>query len=199
MNPNQNLADLHAAIDAARECKEWQFFTLVTQEWVTTSRNDIGFFLDSGNIVRAKPVPPWSLPAPPEGREWHRADWTEDMLPEGWRPVLEGENYNYGDMRFCCGDWVLRTAHYKAERIHPHSRTRRPLPTPPTLRPWTKDEMPTLPFEVINSAGLRSCVLAAGDTHCYMAHTTRSVEYKEIADKWKRPCGSPCGVMEEGK
>jgi hypothetical protein len=28
-----------------------------------------------------------------EGQEWHRTDWTEDMLPEGWRPRLVGEGH----------------------------------------------------------------------------------------------------------
>ena len=37
-------------------------------------------------------VKPWSLPPPPEGRQWHKAeDWTEEMLPPGYRPVVVGE------------------------------------------------------------------------------------------------------------
>jgi hypothetical protein len=36
--------------------------------------------------------PAWTLPAPPKGAQWHRVDWEKDMLPEGWRPLLETEH-----------------------------------------------------------------------------------------------------------
>lgn len=36
-------------------------------------------------------VKPWQMPSPPKGFEWHRNDFTEEMLPEGWRPLLLGE------------------------------------------------------------------------------------------------------------
>lgn len=38
----------------------------------------------------------WTLPTPPDGMSWHRSDgWKEDMLPEGWRPLLRGELGDY--------------------------------------------------------------------------------------------------------
>lgn len=92
------------------------------------------------------PAPPeaksvWTLPAPPEGREWCRMDWTEDMLPEGWRPLLKGEMIFGGKDN----DELLLTAPgYRTEEWHwqymntssfpthkQHWRTRRPLPAKP--------------------------------------------------------------------
>lgn len=35
--------------------------------------------------------PEWKLPDPPVGHKWHRDDWTQDMLPDGYRPLLECE------------------------------------------------------------------------------------------------------------
>lgn len=48
---------------------------------------------DRGNPCLKKPEPAekWTLPAPPEGQQWHRTDWTQDMLEGGWRPLLKGE------------------------------------------------------------------------------------------------------------
>jgi len=59
----------------------------------------------------------------------HRNDWTKDMLPDGWRPLLKGELITAGD-EFIHGcvthavqvDWV------KADTYHSRHRTRRPLP-----------------------------------------------------------------------
>jgi len=48
---------------------------------------------------RIKPeAPPFTLPTPPPGKEWHRKDgWTAEMLPPGTRPLVEGEIVQYGD------------------------------------------------------------------------------------------------------
>lgn len=72
---------------------------------------------------------PWTLPDPPEGRQWHRTDWTEEMLPDGYRPFLLGE---IGDGQiFINGHWRwLSPAQINnpAEPQHCHQRTNRPLP-----------------------------------------------------------------------
>ena len=79
-------------------------------------------------------IKPWTLPPPPEGQEWHRTDWTEDMLPEGWRPLLNDEAYLAGDEYFSeqTMDWRVET--YSGCRPvrqgSTHARTRRPLPAP---------------------------------------------------------------------
>ena len=80
------------------------------------------------------PAPPWKLPDPPPGREWHRSDWTQEMLPDGWRPLLEmevvksGDEYLFSDVKWIldttCVDCIVRFG-------WAHRRTRRPLPPSP--------------------------------------------------------------------
>ena len=46
----------------------------------------------SNNDLQLLIPSPWQLPPPPEGREWMRAsEWTQDMLPDGMRPLLADE------------------------------------------------------------------------------------------------------------
>ena len=80
---------------------------------------------------RIAPEPPWQLPAPPAGRQWHRTDWTADMLPDGWRPLLAGEAITHKEQ---CrsqrigaewGPWMTDGIGRKEDF---HFRTRRPLP-----------------------------------------------------------------------
>jgi len=89
-------------------------------------------------------IKPWTLPPPPEGQEWHRTDWTEDMLPEGWRPLLKGEARQKGD-EFEMTRYRTHTAWQacsgppaepnKANERWCYHRTRRPLPQPPVIVP----------------------------------------------------------------
>lgn len=65
-----------------------------------------------------------------EGQEWHRNDWTEDMLPEGWRPLLKGEMPTDGTQKFDENKWSqasLQQTTITAEG-HMHMRTKRQLP-----------------------------------------------------------------------
>lgn len=78
---------------------------------------------------------PWSLPAPPAAQSWHRADWTEDMLPEGWRPLLLGEVRQYGDECLYKGEWQPTSDTTACTSpSHLHYRTRRPLPALPSTK-----------------------------------------------------------------
>ena len=80
--------------------------------------------------------PEWKLPDPPEGEQWHRIDWTQDMLPDGWRPLLATEHTTEGDD--ISGDGKHWTLHFGsdwelsagAERSW-FQRTTRPLPVKP--------------------------------------------------------------------
>lgn len=79
------------------------------------------------------PSKPWTIPPPPEGQQWHRTDWTEEMLPEGYRPLLLEEKDEIGDEMFQHRQWVTVTnpaVHSTAEDWWVPHRTRRPLPTP---------------------------------------------------------------------
>lgn len=77
----------------------------------------------------------WKLPAPPPGKQWHRDDWTQDMLPEGWRPLLMDEVWEQGDQIYRQNGW--ETAGNKLTdaigilccKMTQPCRTQRPLPT----------------------------------------------------------------------
>lgn len=80
---------------------------------------------------------PWSLPAPPAGQAWHRQDWEEAMLPEGYRPLLLGEarqdedEWSYEPQET---DMWKRVEYFGPDALImiegqcSHHRTRRPLP-----------------------------------------------------------------------
>jgi hypothetical protein len=87
-------------------------------------------------------IAPWSLPAPPAGQQWHRTDWTEDMLPEGWRPLLKGEIQHVGDEYRGQVNWFSTGEVGTIIRSPGHYRTRRPLPTPPRMVPLTREDVP---------------------------------------------------------
>ena len=66
-----------------------------------------------------------------EGHEWHRTDFTKDMLPEGWRPLIKGERAKAGDEYYqSYADWTSQEFESvnSAEVYVIHQRTRRPLP-----------------------------------------------------------------------
>jgi len=98
----------------------------------------------SGYMTGEMPaIKPWTLPTPLDGREWHRNDWTEDMLPAGWRPLLKGEVPVIGTDSFMFnGRWIVEDeghVHLPMRDSDTHQRTRRPLPSPPTANtpaPW---------------------------------------------------------------
>lgn len=74
-----------------------------------------------------------------EGQKWHRNDWTKDMLPEGWRPLLLGEVNQDKDEGFSIREEmfkILTRNKIPAAKEHTHLRTRRPLPAPEI--PWTE-------------------------------------------------------------
>lgn len=82
--------------------------------------------------------PAWTLPDPPAGHTWHRTDWTEDMLPEGYRPLLAGETGSY-EYNLFAGGWEFVDESDEMARVpvpvSPSNssswlRTNRPLPAP---------------------------------------------------------------------
>lgn len=85
----------------------------------------------------------WTMPAPPPGRRWHREDWTQDMLPEGYRPLLDGEVIDKEDEFYYCGvgPWnsaVDSSVYASGKRVDDgavYFRTRRPLPAEASAEP----------------------------------------------------------------
>lgn len=120
---------------------EWEYRLLPHYEWrVADERTRAASSMIHGYSLRLKPAPVWSLPAPPEGREWHKSEgWTQDMLPEGYRPLLDGEKPEADDQvwEFGTGPWVKTDGNERCGR-HNHTRTKRPLP--PLPRPWSRAE-----------------------------------------------------------
>jgi hypothetical protein len=112
-------------------------------------------YLDLENI----PAPAWQLPPPPPGRQWHRVDgWTEEMLPQGYRPLLVGETGSYEQST---GGKVWIPGQNEDDATPPAQycfwRTTRPLPsqpqaaTPPMLTQRTESILLTPPSEPIFS------------------------------------------------
>lgn len=78
------------------------------------------------------------------GQEWHRKDFTEDMLPDGWRPLLSDEKYEKDDEWALAYEPTVWSASLgfsgnKCYESSSHSRTRRPLPS--VTKPLTPDQI----------------------------------------------------------
>ena len=58
---------------------------------------------------RIKPdAPPFQLPPPPPGMQWHRVDgWKDGMLEKGKRPLVKGETYQKGDLYGTASNWEV--------------------------------------------------------------------------------------------
>ena len=110
--------------------------------------NSRSFIEDLEKILAEYRKPEWTLGrsvnghALRDGQEWHRQDWTEDMLPDGWRPLLLDEQRHPSDEIYGFvgnGPWTKYansdTAYSSAESNAIHSRTRRPLPVLVQLGP----------------------------------------------------------------
>lgn len=85
----------------------------------------------------------WTLPAPPAGQQWHRTDWTEEMLPEGYRPLLHGETIYYHDEFRHANVWDVIASNQQpiATPVLAHFRTKRPLPSAPRV-PLGPEDVP---------------------------------------------------------
>lgn len=80
----------------------------------------------------------WTPPPPPAGMQYHRDDWGQSMLPDGFRPCLLGEKpVTWEDEYLIEGKWrpvsSANMGHESGCKPHQfHVRTRRPLPQPET-------------------------------------------------------------------
>ena len=80
-------------------------------------------------------------PTPPTGHRWHREDWTQEMLPEGYRPLLKDEPWLHGDEILRYNEWQVAGQHEDDAIGSPttkqknHCRTRRPLPAQVNAEP----------------------------------------------------------------
>lgn len=111
--------------------------------WIPLDAN----FERDWNTLFAARIKPWTLGNSVngftlgKGQQWHRLDWTKDMLPEGWRPHTDGEVNGDGDQWLSQSGWRNVAAQEGGSSSGPfcaHCRTRRPLP--PTESPPTDND-----------------------------------------------------------
>jgi uncharacterized protein YodC (DUF2158 family) len=90
-------------------------------------------------LPKAAEPDPWTLPAPPPGRRWHREDWKPEWLEGGYRPLLGGEKIEIGDEVWLNKEYQWHVSKVGSDmprtEAHPRSRTRRPLPAEASAEP----------------------------------------------------------------
>jgi len=166
-------------------------------------------------------IKPWTIPAPPDGRQWHKPEAiTREMWNDGWRPLLIGEvlgeyEYTSGTDSWNAGRGMNK--HKIVVEDYGFLRTRRPLPQPEKWVPLGPDEVPpnsifrfrnwgsdgpccwVLPLQVTQNAGV------------LMGETTPTWYYWEELDetfeinrsipetgKWDPQAWVPCKKREGG-
>jgi len=94
-------------------------------------------------------TPPFQLPPPPPGMRWHREDgWEEGDLPQGWRPLVVGEEEHDEDEfgSRINNAWMPTPDSGKVVGAYYKVRTRRPLTFNHADKTWTYhrpgDQMP---------------------------------------------------------
>lgn len=135
------LKKLKLAVEIEETGKEWEFKFDDENYW--SPGLNLQSTVAGENTIRIKP---WTLPPPPPGRQYHRTDgWTEEMLPEGWRPFLlkecgEGEFYSFGK-------WSrigMNSMSIPLKASDFHCRTLRPLPPEPEWGPLGPKDVPPM-------------------------------------------------------
>jgi len=164
MNPAE-LKELAAVLTGIADRKPWQMRSSENVEWGLASDGaDPMDVMKAGFQIRLKP---WGLGRSinghtlPDGAEWHRQDFPEDMLPAPYRPLMDGEERFGDDEVFGFtnkGPWIkcseLKSRFHDREvgRQHNLSRTTRPIPFAITSEqiaegwlPWSGGECPVEP------------------------------------------------------
>lgn len=138
----EELKEFATVLNGIANGKAWEFTDHSKPEiWLEAGKGHDPLIL-SCQFRRQIRLKPWSLPAPPEGQQWHRTDWTEEMLEGGYRPLLLWEKYVGGDEYFCKGSnvWRVETCHCSeiVRNNDIHRRTKRPFPQPEQPDPYAE-------------------------------------------------------------
>jgi len=156
MNPSE-LKELAAVLNGIADGKPWQIANTEPPDWIDAPPNGCPTsVLTNGCKIRLKP---WELGRTvnghtlPPGAEWHRQDFTEDMLPAPYRPMMKDEVYVSGDQCFLSNEWEIISglSGMTVDSVG-LSRTTRPIPFPLTPEqiadgwvPWNGGECPVEP------------------------------------------------------
>jgi len=95
MNPTE-LKTLADTLTGIADGKPWEMRSSENVEWGLAS--DGANPMDVMRVGFQIRLKPWGLGRSinghtlPDGAEWHRQDFTEDMLPDRYRPLMDGEN-----------------------------------------------------------------------------------------------------------
>lgn len=124
----EELNQLIETLTGIRNGRPWQFKRPRSLEWEDSQHGASPRLIMSwGHEIRLKP---WTLQPPPEGREWFLGEeFTADDLPDGYRPLLVGEDAQDCDevWKHGKGPWV-KGRPLKLGEWHAKHRTKRPLP-----------------------------------------------------------------------
>jgi len=149
LNPKTTMTTPNNTLDISGLTPEQQltaaaFVALQKKEPVQRLHPILGWLEGAGSWELPHRPKPWTLGRTVngftlgEGQEWYRTDWTEDMLPAGWRPYLLDEVFVPGDPSLYHEGWKSSVDGYgtaalgsPAKAHHFHSRTKRPLPAVP--------------------------------------------------------------------
>lgn len=137
--------------------------------------------------VSAYTIQEFTLPEPPKGKEWHNSNgWTDDDLPEGFRPLLLGEMPHEGDEVKMYGEtWRKQDEGQltiEANAGGAPQRTKRPLPVEP------HNPQNLTPEEVGEGWRLRALgeVIGEGDEYWYdLESEWRTTNYEGIKHNFK--------------
>jgi len=124
-------------------------------------------------------VSPWKLPDPPQGKEWLRpSQWTEKMLPLGYRPALIGEAID-GDFEFNTnlGKWKAvqkntASMFYAQPNCNQLILYRTKKPVPPS-----KKYIPLTPVDIIPNSIFRFHKWPEGVHFSYIKIETRGIHF----------------------
>lgn len=153
--------------------------------------------LDFSCCIEDYRIKPWSLSRHipgfrelAEGEDWHRQDFTEDMLPEGWRPLLKGENLGVDAENFMRDNvyksWVKNgdpsISNPEDFKQH-HFRTRRPLPPlPEPVRTVPLEASDVPPGSVIGFPNQWCMVTCVTETGFQMGQSEKAMHFTTWKD-----------------
>lgn len=151
--PEVEKPDPYAELKAAHAAgKVIQWFNGTTWLDLIKPVDPNPLWLHPAKDLRIKPEEPAfqlsdqaQLPPPPPGMRWHREDgWTADDLPQGYRPLVDGENWVARDeiLRFAPHGWQIGGMPGDILDEPTHSRTSRCRTTRPLVfnhagKTWT--------------------------------------------------------------